>query len=245
MSELIADHSAQRTARTAGLFYLIYIVIFAASTFIQSSPIVNGDAPATARNIIGNLWLFRIGIISELISTVFFLLAAWGLYVLLKPVNRYLAFLFVLVLLGGVAVECINTLNRFAAQLLLSNDEYLKTFTAEQMQSLAMFFLNLGSKGGIIAGLLYAVWLFPLGYLVFESEFLPKTLGVLLICDGISLLICFFQTILFPGYENLTYPLYPVMFVAEFGLALWLLIKGIKLNVIEKESEVDNGLREQ
>jgi hypothetical protein len=245
VTELIADHSAQRTARTAGLFYLIYIVVFAASTFIQSSPVVEGDAPGTARNIMGHLWLFRIGIMSELISVVFFLLAAWALYVLLKPVNRYLALLFVLVLLGGVAVECLNTLNRFAAQLLLSNDDYLKTFTADQLQSLAMFFLDLGSKGGIITGLLYGVWLFPLGYLVIKSEFLPRTLGVLLICDGVSLLVCFFQAILFPGYEKLTYPLYPVMFIAEFGLALWLLIKGVKMDEIENEIETDNGLREQ
>lgn len=243
--DLIQDHSAQRTARTAGLFYLIFIVLFASSTFIQSSPMVYGDAAATARNISEHLWLYRIGIMSELISAVFFLLAAWALYVLLKPVNRFLALLFVLVLVCGVAVECLNTLNRFAAQLLLGNDEYLNAFTANQLQSLAMFFLNLGSKGGIIAGLLYAVWLFPLGYLVIESRFLPKTLGVLLICDGIALLICFVQAILFPGYEKMTYPLYPVMFIAEFGLALWLLIKGVKMNEIELESEDDNGKREQ
>ena len=80
---------------------------------------------------------------------------------------------------------------------------------------------------------------------VFESRFLPKTLGVLLICDGIALLICFVQAILFPGYEKMTYPLYPVMFIAEFGLALWLLIKGVKMKEIEPESEDDNGQREQ
>jgi hypothetical protein len=35
------------------------------------------------------------------------------------------------------------------------------------------------------------------------------------------------------------------MFIAEFGLALWLLIKGIEMNEIENELETDNGLREQ
>jgi hypothetical protein len=37
-----------------------------------------------------------------------------------------------------------------------------------------------------------------------------------------------FQLRLFPGYEKWTYPLYPVMFIAECGLALWLLIRGVK-----------------
>ena len=59
-----------------------------------------------------------------------------------------------------------------------------------------------------------------------KSRFIPKVFGILLIADGFSLLICFFQMWLFPGHEKLMYPLYPVMLVAELGLALWLLIKG-------------------
>jgi len=34
-------------------------------------------------------------------------------------------------------------------------------------------------------------------------------------------------------YERMTYPLYPVMFIAEFGLALWLLIKGVKMEALD------------
>jgi hypothetical protein len=64
--------------------------------------------------------------------------------------------------------------------------------------------------------------------LVFKSGFLPRILGILLIADGVSLLICFFQLWFFPDYEKMTYPLYPVMFVAEFGLSLWLIIKGVR-----------------
>jgi len=75
---------------------------------------------------------------------------------------------------------------------------------------------------------IYGVWLFPLGYLVFRSGFLPRFLGVLLILDGLSLMICFVQLVFFPEFHKWTYPLYPVMFVAECGLGLWLLIMGVK-----------------
>ena len=88
--------------------------------------------------------------------------------------------------------------------------------------------LMLNINGNVVMVLFYGLWLFPLGYLVFKSGFLPKILGILLIADGVSLLICFFQLWLFPGYEKMTYPLYPIMFVAEFGLSLWLIIKGVK-----------------
>jgi hypothetical protein len=133
--------------------------------------------------------------------------------------------------LGGVAIECANLINRLAAQLLLSDADYLKSFQPDQLKALSLFFLKLSQRGGTICGLFYAIWLFPLGYLILKSGFLPKILGILLIADGFCLLTCLFQIFLFPGYERMTYPLYPVMFVAEFGLALWLLIKGVKMEL--------------
>jgi hypothetical protein len=210
----------------AGLLYLLYIVIFATSTFVQGKPIVSADAAATARNMMASGWLVRSGFTSELLSALLFLLAAWALYVLLKPVNRSLALLFVLLNAVGVAVESMSLLIRFDALLLLNGDSYLKAFGAYQQQALAMLLLNAGGNGGMITALFFSAWLFPLGYLVIKSRFIPKVFGILLIADGFSLLICFFQMWLFPGHEKLMYPLYPVMLVAELGLALWLLIKG-------------------
>lgn len=112
-----------------------------------------------------------------------------------------------LLLLGGVAIESINTLNLLAAQMLLSDADYSKVFQPVLLQTLSMFFLDLGHKGGTIVGLFHGIWLFPLGYLVFKSGFLSRVLGILLIVDGFCLLICLFQIFLFPGYEKLTYQL--------------------------------------
>ncbi len=173
-------------------------------------------------------WLFRIGITSELLAALFFLLVAWALYVLLKPVNRSLALLFVLLNLGGVAVECVSSLIRFDAVLPLSGADYLRPLATDQLQALAMLLLNVGNSGNTVSVLFYGAWLFPLGYLVIKSAILPRILGILLMIDGLCLLICFFQLWLFPGHEKLTYPLFPVMFIAEFGFALWLSIKGVK-----------------
>src|SRR5208283_6134677 len=68
MTNRIADQSPLKAARMAGFLYLIFMVTFASSTFVQSGPIVHGDAAATARNILAHVWLFRIGVISELFS---------------------------------------------------------------------------------------------------------------------------------------------------------------------------------
>jgi hypothetical protein len=67
--------------------------------------------------------------------------------VLLKPVNRDLALLFVLLTLGGVAIQCISQLCELAALLLLSGAEYLQVFQADQLQALATLFLSLHQNG--------------------------------------------------------------------------------------------------
>jgi hypothetical protein len=172
--------------------------------------------------------LFRIGFVISLFSVVFFLLAAWYLYVLLKPVDKNIALLFLLLNLGGFAIWCFGMLNLFASLLLLSGADYLKVFQPDQLQALAILFVNLYKNGYIVAQIPYGFWLFPLGYLVFKSGFLPKILGILLIADGFGLLIYVFQRFLLPGYEVISYPCMVVSFIAELSLTLWLLIKGVK-----------------
>ena len=223
-------NSINKTARMAGFLYLLYMVTtIAADVFGRSKLIVFGDAAATARNIMASEWQFRTGITGDLVSAVFFLLAAWALYALLKPVNKDLALSFVLLNLGGVAVYSINLLNQFAAVLLLSGADYLKVFQADQLQALAMFFLNLHHNGYWIAQIFFGAWLFPLGYLVFKSGFIPRILGIVMMIHCVGWLMTSLQFFLFPGFEGITYVTYPLGFISEFGLTLWLLIKGVNV----------------
>ncbi len=221
-------NSVNKTARMAGLLYLLYIVVtILADVLGRSKVIVFGDAAATAANITASAGPFRLSFVGDLVSAVLFILAAWALYVLLKPVNAGIALSFVLLNLGGVAVYSINLLNQLAALLLLSGADYLNAFQANQLQALAMFFLTLYKNGYWISQIFFAVWLLPLGYLVFKSGFLPRILGIVMMIHFVGWLMTFFQFFLFPGFEALTYVTYPLGFVSEFGLTLWLLIKGV------------------
>lgn len=218
--------SINLTARVAGFLYLFFIATLIFGRSVRSKLIISGDAVATANNIKASEGLFRLGFMSDMLSAVLFLLVAWALYVLLSPVNKNLALLFLLLNLSGVAVQCINMLNQLAALLLLRDADYLKVFPADQLQNLGLFFLNLHTNGFMIAQVFYGAWLFPLGYLVFKSGFLPGILGILLIIDCVGVLIAFFQFFLFPEYKVITYPGLVVSFIAEISLGLWLLIKG-------------------
>ena len=131
--------------------------------------------------------------------------------------------------LGGVAVYSINLLNQFAALLLLSGADYLQVFQADQLQALAMFFLNLHQNGYWISQIFFGAWLFPLGYLVFKSGFLPRILGIVMMIHCVGWPMTFLQFFLFPGFGGITYLTYPLGFISEFGLTLWLLIKGVNV----------------
>jgi hypothetical protein len=223
-------NSINKTARTAGVIYLICIVVeIFADVFVRSPLIVYEDAAATASHIVAHEWQFRIGFVGDLLAGLLFFLAAWALYVLLKPVNENLALLFLLLNLGGVAVRFVIDLNYAAALLLLSGADFLKTFQIDQLQALAMAFLSSQKNGYWISQIFFGAWLFPLGYLVFKSGFLPRILGIFLMVSCVTWTTTSLLYLLYvPGYNALTSVSFPIGFLAEFGLTMWLLVKGAK-----------------
>ena len=220
----------------AGFFYFMYFVTQIISDVYRNSFVVFGDAAATVSNIMAHEGSFTtIAVVGDLLAAALFFLAAWALYVLLKPVNKNLALLFLLLNLAGVAIHSMSALNLFAALLLMNGHDYLNVFQADQLQALAIFFLDLREKGFIMAQLFFAAWLSPLGYLVFKSGFLPKILGIVLMVHCAGWLMTFFRSFLFPGFEAIIYLTYPLGFIAEFGLTLWLLFKGVKIPEMKSE----------
>lgn len=219
----------KKAARLAGLLYLIYIVVHVLADVIgRSKIIVYGDAAATAQNMLASAGQFRLGYMLDLIAAVLFLLTAWALYRLLKPVNEHLALLFLLLNLGGVAIQAASDLFLPVSQLLVSGADYARVFPANQLPALAMSVLYLYKNGFMIAQIFYGAWLLPLGYVVYKSGFLPRILGGVLMVHCCTWLLTSLQFFLFPGFTAITYISYPLGLIAECGLSLWLLIKGAK-----------------
>jgi hypothetical protein len=219
-------NSINKTARMAGLFYLIYVLASIIADLFGH--FVFTDAPATVNHIMTHPMQFRIGVVISMFAYVLFLLAAWYLYKLLIQVNKNSALLFLLLNLGGFAILVYSHLNLISSLMLLSGADYLKVFQPDQLQAQATLFINLYKTGSTIAQIPFGVWLLPLGYLVFKSGFLPKILGILLIIDCFGLLIYVCQRFLFPDYSTIAYPCWIMGFIAEVSLTLWLLIKGVK-----------------
>ena len=225
--------SDPKTARLAGMLYLIGSVTGVFGILYGPSLIVPGDAAATARNILASETLFRLSIASALLDQIIFILVVLALYQVLKVVNKNMALLMVIFLLLQIPIAMLNELNNGAVLFLLSGADALTVFTADQRHALVLLVLELHALGLNIAYLVGAPWFFPMGYLVFKSGFLPRMLGVLLIMNGLGYLIDSFAALLLPDLNvNM------VMFTGwvEVVFALWLAIRGVNVEQWKKRA---------
>lgn len=208
-------------ARWAGGLYLAYVVANVLAS--QLGHIGLSDADTLRAAIKDDETLFRLGLVAALASALLFVLTAWALYVLLRPVDEALALLLLVLNAVGVAVQCASYLPLIA--VLAQGDD--AGLAAPQLESLAALSVATYETGFVMAQLFFSAWLFPLGWLVLRSGFLPRFLGWLLLLDGVAVLVWFLQALLAPGYPAISYPSWVIGFLAEVGFALWLVVKGV------------------
>ncbi len=226
-----------KTARVAGFLYLLMAPFgFFGMLYVRSILIVPGDAAITANNIMASESLFRSAIVSTLMVQIINIFMVLILYKLLKPVNKNHALLMVIFILIGAPIAMLNELNRLITLLLLSGANYLTVFTADQLQALVPLFLDLHEHGITIAGIFWSLWLFPMGYLVFKSGYIPRILGVLLIIAGFGYLIDSFAVFLLPKFYATISQFILFATYGEFFFPLWLLIKGVNVEQWEKRA---------
>ena len=226
-----AMQSNKRTARIAGLLYLIVVLagIFSLA-YVPSQIDTTGEAAATVRNLIAHESLFRLGIVAGLICYTAFLLLPLALYKLLSPYGKQAAELMVAFAVVSVPIAFVVTLNKFDVLSLLSGADYLRAFGTEELQAQVMLSLDAYGDGLLVVQIFWGLWLFPFGYLVFKSRILPRALGILLMLGCFGYLINFIGRVLFPGYAEsgiAGYVRLPAS-VGEIGMCLWLLVMGAR-----------------
>jgi hypothetical protein len=219
-------NSINKTARNAGMLYLSLLPLgILGLLYVPSTLIVPGDATATASNILANELLFRVSIVAALLVQIVNIFVVLALYRLLSPVNKNMAQLMAIFILLGAPIAMLSEASKFIVLHLLGSDS-LTMFTMEQLQALVVVFLELHEYGISIASIFWGLWLFPMGYLVYKSSFLPRLIGILLMIGCFGYLFDFVTGALFMGID-LTISQFT--FIGEILLPLWLLIKGVNV----------------
>jgi hypothetical protein len=216
----------KKYARIAGLLYLLLAPLgFFGGEYI-SSITVSGNAVATVNNIMNHMWLFRLSVLSALITPIVTVFVAIYLYKLFESVNRNQALFMVMFASFALPIAMLNELNHLAVLQLLSGADYLKVFSLDQLYSQVMFFLGLRHYGAFVAAIFWGLWLFPMGYFVFKSGFFSRIIGVLLIVAGFGYIVDSAALFLLP---NLNLDVSKYTFIGEVMMIFWLLFKSYKI----------------
>jgi Domain of unknown function (DUF4386) len=224
MMERIGETSPRFEARITSAFYLLTILtgIFAQG-FVSGSLVVDGDAAATATNILMHKSLFQLGFAVYLIEMSCQIAMTALFYDLLKPAGRSVSLVAAFLGLAGCVIKTFSRLFFIAPLFILGGAHYLSVFSTEQLQALSLLFLKVNDHGAAIALVFFGFYAILTGYLIVRSTFLPRILGVLSIFGGLGWL-----TFLYPP---LGYRLFPYLAVlgglGAASLMLWLLVFGV------------------
>ena len=225
ITDRITGVSPRLKARIAGLSYLICGMAYSfADGSVRGKLVVVGDAAATAHNILAHEALYRLGFAAELISTVGYITVTLLLFDMFRPVNRSVSLFAAFFSLTGCAIQAFSTLFHLAPLVILGGEQYLNVFRTEQLQALALMFLNLRAQTSSIYMVFFGWYCLLIGYLIFRSTFLPRILGVFMAIAGLS-----YQIFLSPPLANYLFPyvVKPAGALGELSLILWLLVMGV------------------
>lgn len=218
---VIVDRSQCKAARVAGFMFLFSLIVPLVNwAFVLSKLIVGGNATATAKNIIANEFLFRVGLTVELIMSAGLVVLGCALYIILKPVNKNLAGLGLFwKLVEAVLVAVIVLVSFIALQISTGEMEWLVGIVLNEhtvLYSVAMVFLGLN--------------MVVFFYLFFKSKYIPRVLAGFGMISYALILIHALGNILAPNYA--TMQIIEIIFytpscILELAVGGWLLFKGI------------------
>src|SRR5438128_9440151 len=225
--------SARNPGRVAGYWYLLLVLLGPLRLiYIPNKLFVHGNAAATASNIAAHEWLFRFGMLSDLLGAVVLIFLVLAFYRLFKGVDQQFAVL--LVIVGGVMPALINFVNVVsdAGALMVARSggaggaDFLSVVEKPQRDALVMLFLRLHHHQIVAAEILWGLWLLPMGALTYKSRFLPRLLGVWLIINGVGYVVLSFTGVFFPAYQHKVFTFSEPALFGDLAIMLWLVIKG-------------------
>jgi hypothetical protein len=225
--------SIQTYARLAGVLALLSLAAGGfGEAYVPAKLIVAGDAARTVENLKSSEVMFRLGFTAYLLEATCDVALALIFYVLLKPVHKYLSLLAAFFGLMATATFAAAELFYFAPVLILKGGNYLKSFSPDQLNALLLLSLKLFGLGAVIFTIFYGMAWVLRGYLIFQSAYLPKFLGVLMTVAGLSFIVSNFVVVLAPKYGSDWLLL--LMIPGFLALTIWLLFKGVDLRKWEQ-----------
>ena len=231
----LATDPRQQMAKLAGVAYLFSLAIVVYANFGIYEPLhVAGNANETARRIADNKYLFRLGIVLDLIYAVGFATLLSSLYFVLKDVSRRLALLAAVWSLMYISAWVVITLDFYDALRLATGAKYLEAFADENLNALARLVLwaRFDRYYGVLLFYSLGSMLFNLAW--YKSGYIPKWLSLWGVIACAWCAVCAAGYLAYPELENiLNIWLYDTpMSMYDLTLSIWLLSKGLNVKSV-------------
>ncbi|MDQ3156901.1 MAG: DUF4386 domain-containing protein [Actinomycetota bacterium] len=217
-----------RTTRTpalvAGVGLLLMTVLAPLAIFGAVEGLVSeGNATRTAQDILASEGMFRFAVVALVLVAILDVIVAWALFEFFKAAHEGLSALAAWLRIAYAAVFAV-AISQLAGTLhLLSDAEYLKTFSTAQLHTEALLKIDAFNDIWNIGLVPFGLHLLLIGCLAYRSGYVPKPVGVLLAIAGIGYLVDSFGVLLASDYSA------NVAAFTGLGEALfmvWLLAKG-------------------
>jgi len=221
-------NSIKRFSRITGAVYLFIAIAGMFGISYVPGLVEAGDIDATIGNLLANEVTIRWAIIAALFTQLGHLFLVLMLHKILAPVSAAASRLMVIFVLVGIPIAMLNEASYGVVLGLLQGEVH--------SPNLISALLDFHKYGIIIVQIFWGLWLFPFGYLVYKSDFLPKIIGVALMvgCFGYlaDSLIYFFSTS-FP----ISFSIY--LFWGELIILLWLIVMGVDAKKWSQQVDID------
>lgn len=95
--------------------------------------------------------------------------------------------------------------------------------------AIVLLLLDIQHYGTLIAQVFFGLWLIPLGYLTYKSQWFPKALTIVLVIGGVCYLIDLFAAFLITDFSQKASTIITIpSAIAEVWMVGYLLIVGVR-----------------
>jgi hypothetical protein len=225
------DNSQRTAAKIAGWSYLLSFAAVVFANYALLGPlIIPRNAVETAQNILAHPTQFRVALTLFLTYSVGAVVLAAALYVILKPINHYLALLGALFRLAFAMSWLLSAINLLGALRLLGSTPYLQVFEADRLQVLARLTIAATFDDYYVGLPFFGLAATVCAYLWIKSNYIPRGLAIYGFVASAWCVLCAVVYLIFPEFNKIVndYIFDSPMALFELAVSVWLLVKGLK-----------------
>jgi uncharacterized Tic20 family protein len=226
----VANNSQRTAAKIAAWSYLLSFAVVVFANYALLGPlIIPRNAVETAQNILAHPTQFRVALTLFLTYSVGAVVLAVALYVILKPINRYLALLGALFRLAFAMSWLLSAINLLGALRLLGSTPYLQVFEADRLQVLARLTIAATFDDYYVGLPFFGLAATVCAYLWIKSNYIPRGLAIYGCVASAWCVLCAYLCLIFPDFHKIVYDYLfdSPMALFELVLSFWLLFKGL------------------